>query len=138
MQTKCTHILGTSTPNGCDRGSQEGHTYKQRPCSPSGLFRSYRWGCRRRSTQWRTRSSTYPSNRSLIHLLWLGGATANCQHFGRPFFLSKSPLKMPRADHHSTNNQNCNLCPVLGASPAFPFAGECKWMSEHFSIEQDY
>ena len=66
-------------------------------------------------------------------LFWLGGATANCQHFGRPFFMSKSPLKMPQADHHSTNNQNCNLCPVLGASPAFPFAGECKRMSEHFS-----
>ena len=47
--------------------------------------------------------------------------------------MSKSPLKMPQADHHSTNNQNCNLCPVLGASPAFPFAGECKRMSEHFS-----
>ena len=29
MQTKCTHILGTSTPNGCDRGSQEGHAYNQ-------------------------------------------------------------------------------------------------------------
>ena len=28
-------------------------------------------------------------------LLWLGGAMANCQQFGRSFFLSESPLKMP-------------------------------------------